>query len=112
MDTKASRRELIQNYKNRKTPRGIFAVRCTATDEVWIGSSPNLDGARNSLWFQLNNGNHRNRSLQAAWTTHGQPAFQYEVLEQLDDDVAAFDVRDLLKERLQAWAAEMNAPLV
>lgn len=112
MDTKTSRRELIRNYKERKTPRGIFAVRCTATGQVWIGASPNLDGARNSLWFQLGAGNHRNRKLQEAWTEHGETAFQYEVLEQLDENASEFEVRDLLKEKQQAWAGEMNAPLV
>ena len=109
MDSNAQKKAAIREYKNRKTPRGVFAVRCSATGQLWVGSSLNLDGARNGLWFQLNHGSHRNHALQSAWNGHGEPAFHFEVLEQLDDDVAEFAMRDLLKEKHRAWVAELNA---
>ena len=51
--SKAARRQIAEEFKERKVPRGIFVVRCAATDETWVGSSPNLRAAQNSLWFQL-----------------------------------------------------------
>ena len=84
-------------------------MRCPATGEVWVGASMNLDGARNGLWFFLGGGNYKDTALQAAWNAHGEQAFQYEVLEKLDDDVAARRVSDVLKERKSHWLGQLRA---
>ena len=81
--SKAARRQIADEFKQCKVPRGIFAVRCSATGEVWVGSSPNLASARNSLWFQLGTGQYRNQPLQQAWQQHGEGAFTLDVLELL-----------------------------
>jgi len=105
----ASRKQAIREFKERKPLRGVFAVRCTATGQVWVGSSPNLDATPNRIWFGLRLGSHHNRSLQREWNLHGEPGFQYEVLEKLDDDVAAMGVNDLLKEKKGQWVARLGA---
>jgi hypothetical protein len=61
-----------------------------ATGQVWVDSSPNLDAARNGAWFFLRHRYHHNKALQAEWNTHGEEAFQYEILEQLDERRAGF----------------------
>jgi hypothetical protein len=110
MDSKAARKEAIKDFKSQKPLRGAFAVRCTTTNHVWVGSTPNLNAARNAVWFTLRHGLHREKALQEEWNAHGEAAFQYEILEQLDDDVAPLSVRDLLKEKKAHWAAELSAP--
>jgi hypothetical protein len=109
MSPNVNRKEAIREYKMRKVSRGVFAVRCKATGQAWIDSSPNLDGAKNGLWFQLREGLHRDKSLQQEWNTHGGEAFQFEVLEMLDDDVVPLGVTDLLKEKKSHWAAQLAA---
>jgi hypothetical protein len=109
MSANQSRREAIKEYKTKKALKGVFAVRCTATGRVWVDSSPNLDAARNGLWFFLRHGNHHDQSLQAEWNTHGEQAFQYEVIEKLDDDLSPMGVKDLLKEKKRHWAGQFNA---
>lgn len=107
MDKRALRKE----YKQRRTPTGIFAVRCPASGEVWVGSSTHIDTARNSLWAQLRGGSFlMNKHLQDAWTRHGGgDAFQFEILETLDDDIPALSLPDVLRERRSHWAAQLNA---
>lgn len=68
---KQSRREAIRDYKERKVPIGIFSLRCVATGETWVGASRNLDGQKNSSFFSLRLGSHRNSAMQAAWKAHG-----------------------------------------
>ncbi|HEY3443358.1 MAG TPA: GIY-YIG nuclease family protein [Paludibaculum sp.] len=109
MEAKADRRKAIQDYKSRKTPRGIFCARVGTSGPAWVGSSPNLDAAQNGLWFQLRLGSHRNRPLQEEWNRWGEAAFSFEILEQLDDDICALGVNDLLKERRVHWLARLNA---
>lgn len=105
-----NRKEAIQAYKERKIPRGAFAVRCTSSGSVWVGSSPNLDAARNGMWFALRAGSpFNNQALQKEWNQHGEPAFEFEILEKLEDDVSALALADLLKEKKRDWAAQLNA---
>jgi hypothetical protein len=109
MESKAARKEAIQKFKERRTPLGVFAVRCTATGRVWVAASRNLDAAKNGSWFCLRNGSHRDKSLQVAWNAHGEAAFRYEILEKLDEDVHPMAVADLLKEKRGHWIAQLGA---
>ena len=108
MDKREARRE----FKLRKTPKGVFAVRCTATGEVWVGGSTHLDSAKNGLWYQLRNGLHRNQRLQAAWNARGEAAFAFEIVEELDPELAPLLVGDTLGERSQHWLKAMGAAAV
>ncbi len=47
----SSRKAAIRAFKERKTPRGIFAVRCSVTGGVWVDSAMDLDAAKNRVWF-------------------------------------------------------------
>lgn len=107
---KSLRRQAVRDFKERKVSRGIFVVRCTATGEAWVGSSRNLDQQQNSIWFGLRAGGYINRSVQAAWTAHGEAAFAFEVLETLDDeDLGDLGRADLLKSRAAKWRVEIGA---
>ena len=109
MESKAARKEAIRQFKERKTYRGAFAVRCAASGRVWVGASPNLDAAKNGIWFALRLGKHLTSSLQEEWTVHGEPAFEYEILEKLDDDAHPLAIADLLKEKKSHWISQLGA---
>lgn len=103
------RRDAIRAYKERKVVAGIYAVRCTATGENWVGKAPDLATIQNRVWFALRQGGHSHKGLQHAWKTHGAEAFAFEVVEELPEEEIGF-VRDrLLKERLAHWAAARGA---
>lgn len=107
---KTSRREAIRQYKERKVPVGIFVIRCLPTGETWVGASRNLDGQRNSSFFGLRLGSHRNREMQAAWKAHGEDAFEFSIVELLEDEEVGPIGRDTwLKERERHWMAELSA---
>jgi hypothetical protein len=112
MNSSAARREAVKAYKERKARRGVFAVRCNTTGAVWAGSSPNLEATRNGLWFQLRVGSHFDKSLQTEWSAQGETAFEYEVLEVLDDEVSATAASGLLKEKRRDWAARLGARIL
>ena len=109
MSSKIARKEAVKEFKARKVARGVYAVRCAATGQVWVESSPNLDASRNGVWFCLRHGNHHNKALQSEWNSHGADAFQFEILQQLDEDVAELAVKDVLKERKRHWVAQLAA---
>ncbi len=53
MIAKAERKEAARQFKERKPSPGIYALRCSTTGRAWVDSSPNLDAAQNSQFFQL-----------------------------------------------------------
>jgi hypothetical protein len=107
-----SRKDAIKEYKARAPNRGVFAIRCLASGGAWVGASLNLDASRNRAWSTLRLGQHPHRALQAEWTTHGEAAFQYDVLEKLKDDVLPMAISDLLKKNTRDWAARLGAPIL
>lgn len=108
MDNVRRRRELIREYKERKQLAGAFAVRCG--DQVWVGTSPNLDKQENALWFMLRTGGYVNKRVQAAWNEHGAEAFSFEILAELsDEDRSPYALRADLKSLEEEWRAALNA---
>lgn len=108
----ADRKAATAAYKERKSVAGIYAFRCEASGQSWVGRAPDLATIENRLRFTLRQGNHRQRSLQAAWNTHGPEAFQFEALERLEDEDIVY-VRDrVLKERLAHWQATLSAEML
>lgn len=94
------RRQMLRDYKERRPTPGVFAVRCTATGQVWVQASRNLEQQQNGVWFGLRLGSHPNRELQAAWTAHGEPAFAFDILERIDDqDLEPYVLDTRLKAR-------------
>ena len=108
--TSRDRRALVREYKERKTAKGVYALRCEATGEAWVGASHNIDAQANSTLFALRLGSHPNGALQAAWTAHGE-GLRYEVLERIEetDELSSIGKADLLKARLGHWMQALNA---
>jgi hypothetical protein len=106
---KAQRKAAISAYKERDDVIGIFAVRCAASGEVWVGPTPNLGTIKNRIWFGLRMGNAVNSGMQRAWSSHGADSFVFEVLERLDPEELAFVRNSQLKERAAYWRATLGA---
>lgn len=64
---------------------GIYIIRNTISDRVYVGSAVNL----RLRWAQhksgLRGGYHHSKALQRAWTKYGEDAFKFEVIELVED---------------------------
>lgn len=110
METMSHRRALVREYKEREVQAGIYAIRCTITEEVWIGGTPDLSTRQSGVWFALRTGGHTSPTLQQAWNLHGEAAFGFEVLEVLDDKgLERLGRASLLVERREHWRAMLHA---
>ena len=106
----SGRKALLRAYKERKVEAGIYAVRCVATGEAWVGATPDLSTRQSGVGFSLRLGSHRDKSLQTAWNAHGPDAFAFEAVEAVDTEGRDRFGRDSrLKERRQHWIAALNA---
>lgn len=105
------RKAAVAAYKERKSPAGVFAVRCSASGEAWVGQAPDVEAIRNRIWFTLCQGGAGYRPLQAACAAHGLEALSFEVLERIEEDSALARVR-VLKERTAHWRVQLGAEAI
>ena len=107
---KQGRRQILRDYKERKIPAGVFAVRCTVTGEAWVGQSRNLGQQQNRIWFALRQAGHPNPGLRASWAAHGEAAFIFEVLETIEgEELSAYARSNMLKDLDAHWRAQLGA---
>jgi hypothetical protein len=97
METK-TRKELVNEYKQREPQMGVFQVRNTVNGKVFIGSSTTIDTVWNSQRMKLETNWHPNKALQTEWNELGADKFVFEVVEMLKaSDNAAVDPKEELK---------------
>lgn len=75
---------------------GIYQILCVPTGKVYIGSAVNLRQRHRDHLSALRNNTHANRYLQRAWNKYGADAFEFSVLEMVED-------KKSLLVREQAW---------
>jgi hypothetical protein len=99
-------------WKQRKPSPGIYAIRCTASGEVWVGQFPDLASVRTRHWFALRLGSHANRAMQAAWNTHGESMMLFETLELLKAEEDPVTLSSQLRDAMRRWRGLLDAPAV
>ncbi len=79
-----TRKELTELYKNTKFRMGVFQIRNTVNNKVFVEGSVNLDKIFNRHRTELNFSNHRNTALQKDWKEYGEANFVYEILAEIE----------------------------
>lgn len=82
MDTKR-RKELIENYKNRRPEMGVISYRCKETDEEFLGISKDTKSDFNSTNLKLSANLHPNKRLQELWNKYGEEGFELTIAKEL-----------------------------
>ncbi len=80
MDKKAA----LLEYKLSHRPMGVFQIRNTTNDKVFVDSSVNIPGKINRHKFALNMGSHASKPLQADWNELGEACFEFETVEPVE----------------------------
>lgn len=110
--TAAARKTAINDYKERKVSAGIYAIRCAASGQSWVGRAPDTGAIANRIWFMLRQNASTHRLLQEAWNRHGAEAFSIEIVEVLDPDLTPYARQGALKTRLDYWAGLLSAAAI
>jgi DNA-binding transcriptional regulator YhcF (GntR family) len=80
-----SRSEIKRLYKQNRPDMGIYQIRNTVNGKVYVGSSQNLEGTKNSRMFQLRMGKVVfSRELQSDLNEFGAANFEFSVLGVLE----------------------------
>lgn len=90
MDIKR-KKQLLEEYKNRRPEMGVISYRCIATNESFLGISKDTKADFNSTSTKLAANYHPNKRLQELWNQYGMEGFELFVVKTLkyenpDDD--------------------------
>ena len=78
-----TRKELLNDYKNKRFPIGVFQIRNTVNGKILVDWSVNLEKIWNRHRTELEFGGHRNPRLQQDWNEFGKEAFVFEILAEV-----------------------------
>ena len=109
---RSERKAAVSAYKERKAIAGVYAIRCAATGEQWVGTAPDLSTIWTRRAFALRQGVETNRALQSAWNIHGPESFAFRILEEIDLEQLRYGRERALKERVQHWREMLGAAAI
>jgi group I intron endonuclease len=86
--------EFVDNGFEKHTS-GIYRIRNTITNKVYIGSSRDMFERRAEHRRLLRKGEHRSVKLQRSFDKHGEEAFVFEILEEVKDKLRLCDLEQV-----------------
>lgn len=82
MDIKR-KKQLLEEYENRKPEMGVISFHCAATQETFLGISKDTKADLNSNRFKLTANMHPNKRLQELWNRYSENNFELSVIQVL-----------------------------
>ncbi|MFA6308738.1 MAG: GIY-YIG nuclease family protein [Clostridia bacterium] len=102
------KKELKEQFKEIKTVSGIFQIRNTINQKIFVASTPNLKTMTGKR-LELGHGSFRNEVLQKEWNEYGEEAFVFEVLEELKEKEGGYyNKNDDLKRMKDKWLEKLQ----
>lgn len=88
--------------RNAITAGGIYAIRCSVNNRVYVGDAKAVNMRWNNHTSSLKRGIHHCRELQKDWDLHGEKAFSVELLQECQD-------KEERKRLEPQWIAKLDA---
>ncbi len=105
-----NRKQLMEEYKNRRPEMGVISIRCKETEEFFLGISKDTKADFNSIKYKLDTSWHPNKRLQELWKQYGEQNFEFSVIKVLKYEDPQEDHTNELEElREQCLAENANA---
>ena len=76
-------KELQNKYKEREIVGGVYAIKNTVSNKVFLEAATDMRGIKNRFDFAQKTGSCIHVKLQSDWDKHGGDQFVFEVLEEL-----------------------------
>jgi len=106
---KNDKRRLKQEYIQTKRPFGVFLIRNTTNDKIYVGSGMDIQGIINRHKFALSLGSHQSKDLQKDWNALGADKFDFEIMDQMEPrDDLGFDARRELQFMEEMWLEKLE----
>ena len=102
-------KDLKEEYKIKKFKIGVFQIRNTVNEKIFVDGSVNLDAIWNRHRMELNFGNHRNEDMQKEWSAFGADHFRFEIISEIDQsDNSKTDYTKEVKQLTEMFIDELT----
>jgi hypothetical protein len=106
---KNDNKRLKQEYKIAKRALGVFLIRNTTNNKVYLGAGLDIQGIINRHKFALGVGSHQSKQLQKDWNELGAEKFEFEIVDQMEPrDDPGFDARRELQFMEEMWLEKLE----
>jgi hypothetical protein len=79
-----SKKEIKEQYKNRKLIGGIYSIKCNGNGRIWFKSTNDLEGQINKFNFFVSTNFCPEPTMRVDWNQYGAQAFSFTVIEKLE----------------------------
>lgn len=105
----ADKKQLKKDYQLAKRAFGVFLIRNTTNDKVFLGAGLDIQGIINRHKFALSAGGHNSKNLQRDWNELGADKFEFEILDQMEPkDEPGFNARRELEFMEEMWLEQLQ----
>lgn len=104
------RKEIRNEYKERKQLGGVYKIANTLNGKYLLGYAANLNSIQNRFQFAITTGSTVHPKLQKDWQEQGAQAFTLEILEELEQKPgqSQAEFMDDLKTLEELWRANLD----
>ncbi|MDD3168337.1 MAG: GIY-YIG nuclease family protein [Eubacteriales bacterium] len=107
---KDRKREIVSEYKQRKTTGGVYKVTNTANGRYMLKAEVDLQSFRNRFNFSMRMKSCLHPKMQKDFSQYGAEVFTLEFLEETEkkEEESAMGFKDRLKRLEEAWAEKFD----
>ena len=107
---KDRKREIVSEYKQRKTTGGIYKITNTASGRYMLKAEVDLQSFQNRFNFSMRMNTCLHPKMQKDFNEYGAGTFTLEFLEEVEkkEDESAMGFRDRLKRMQEDWAEKFD----
>lgn len=81
---KLSKKEIKEQYKNRKVTGGIYCIKCNGNGRIWVKSTKDIAGQKNRFEFFVSTNFCPEPGMNPEWSQYGANSFSFAVLEEIE----------------------------
>ena len=102
---KSKRKELIEQYKNKKATGGIYCIKCSVNNRTWLKATRDMEGQKNRYEFFFSTNSCPEPAMLPEWNQYGAKTFSFEILEELEqgETQTSKEFAEDLEVLLQIW---------
>jgi len=80
---KFSKKALKEQYKNRTMIGGIYCIKCSVNNAIWLRETTGMQGSKNRFIFSVMTNSCPETCMIEAWKMYGASTFCFEILEEI-----------------------------
>lgn len=73
-----------EQYQSRKRVGGVYCIKCSGRDDVWLRATTDLQGAKNRFLFSQSTDSYLEICMMDAWKEFGASRFSFEIIEEIE----------------------------